>query len=187
MSRPCLTCIALASVHFWLAGPALADEAPERPLHADLELDPTAYALDGFSLHAGIGLRALRLDLGVFGLRVPEFVHRQPDFEEDFDGYGLKLQYFPNTEQRGVFVGVDGAYSRAYVRLSGSQLAARDHQLVLGIHAGFRFDIAAGFYGTPWLGVGYAFGADDVALDGKTFSANPLVVFPALHLGYRLR
>jgi hypothetical protein len=171
--------------------PQSADTAPdcpgERRFHADLELDPTAYALDGFSLHVGLGFRALRVDLGAFGLHVPEFVHGQKDFEQAFDGYGVKVQYFPFAEQRGAFIGVDGAYSRSSIHLRGSQLSARDRQFVLGINAGFRLDLPANFYVTPWLGVGYAFGAEDVTLAGQTFDTNPLILFPAIHLGYRLR
>jgi hypothetical protein len=159
----------------------------ERSFHADVEIDPTAYALDGFSLHTGIGWSRVRVDLGVFGLRVPEFVHQQPDFEVAFDGYGIKLQYFPFAEQRGAFVGIDGGVSRSHIRLEGSQLSARDNQFTLGVNAGWRFDLVGGFYATPWLGVGYAFGQDDVTLAGETFSGSPLVVFPAVHLGYHLR
>lgn len=164
-----------------------ADLMRESRFHADLELDPTAYALDGFSLHVGLGWNALRVDLGVFGLHVPEFVHRQPEFDLAFDGYGVKLQYFPFATQRGAFIGVDAAHSRSRVCLRGTQLAARDNQFTLGVNAGMRVDLVAGLYVTPWLGVGYAFGAEDLSLADQTFSANPLIVFPALHLGYRLR
>lgn len=164
-----------------------ADPMPESRFHADLELDPTAYALDGFSLHVGLGWNALRVDLGVFGLHVPEFVHRQADFDVAFDGYGVKLQYFPFSAQRGAFIGVDAAYSRSRVYLRGTQLTARDNQFALGVNAGVRVDLVAGLYVTPWLGVGYAFGAEDLSLAGRTFSPNPLIVFPAVHLGYRLR
>ena len=188
-----LTLIALASAYHLWASPGLAraatpaDCSTEPRFHADLELDPTAYVLDGFSLHAGIGWRKLRLDLGVFGLAVPQFVHGQRDFDVAFDGYGMKLQYFPFAEQRGAFVGLDGAYSRSTIRLEGSQLSARDNQFALGANAGFRIDIVGGLYLTPWLGVAYAFGADDVTLDGKTFAGKPLIIFPALHLGLHLR
>jgi len=168
--------------------PRPTTDCPYEPrFHADLELDPTAYALDGFSLHAGVGWGKLRLDLGVFGLTVPEFVHQQHDFDVAFDGYGVKVQYFPFAEQRGLFFGLDGAYSRSSVRLEGSQLSARDNQFALGGNAGYRIDLVGGFYLTPWLGVAYAFGAQDVTLGGKTFTANPLIIFPALHLGFRLR
>ncbi|HYP99885.1 MAG TPA: hypothetical protein VER96_14515 [Polyangiaceae bacterium] len=201
MSRPRLVCLALSWLYFGLAAPpaqateavapttdsAAPDSPPERRFHADLELDPTAYVLDGFSLHVGLGWDALRIDLGVFGLAVPEFVHRQRDFDVAFDGYGVKAQYFPFAKQRGLFVGVDAAYSRALIRLRGSELAARDNQLALGMNAGVRCYVAGDFYITPWLGVGHSFGADDVSLGGKTFAANPLLIFPAVHLGYRLR
>ena len=60
-------------------------------------------------------------------------------------------------------------------------------QFALGANAGFRIDIVGGLYLTPWLGVAYAFGADDVTLDGKTFAGKPLIIFPALHLGFHLR
>lgn len=41
-------------------------------------------------------------------------------------------------------------------------------------------------YVTPWLGVGYVFGLDDVVLAGESFTMSPLAVFPAVHVGYRL-
>ncbi|HEX2873705.1 MAG TPA: hypothetical protein VHP33_20755 [Polyangiaceae bacterium] len=197
------TSIAPASVFVLLAavGPAHAaapDAKPEIPgapsegpsqssFHADVELDPTAYALDGFSLHAGLGWSKLRVDLGVFGLRVPQFVHQQRDFDVAFDGYGFKVQYFPFAQQRGGFVGVDGGVSRSHVHLKGTQLTARDNQVSLGVNAGWRFELIGGIYATPWLGVGYALGQDDVTLAGKTFAGSSLIVFPAVHLGYHLR
>ena len=165
----------------------VADAPPESRCHADLELDPSAYLLDGFSLHVGLGWNAMRVDLGVFGLHVPEFVHRQPEFDVAFDGYGLKWQYFPFAEQRGGFIGFDAAYARSRVRLQGTQLTARDNQFALGVNAGVRVELVGGLYVTPWLGIGYAFGAEDLSLADHTFSANPWLIFPAVHLGYRLR
>lgn len=185
-------CVLLTAV-----GPAHAaapDARPEIPrastegsFHADIELDPTAYALDGFSLHAGLGWSKLRVDLGVFGLRVPQFVHQQRDFDVAFDGYGVKAQYFPFAPQRGGFVGIDGGVSRSHIHLEGTQLTARDNQVSVGVNAGWRFEVIGGLYATPWLGVGYALGQDDVTLGGKTFAGSSLIVFPAVHLGYHLR
>ena len=34
-----------------------------------------------------------------------------------------------------------------------------------------------------WMGVGYAFNAEDVTLDGKTLEVSPWTFFPAIHLG----
>lgn len=40
---------------------------------------------------------------------------------------------------------------------------------------------------TPWLGVGYAFGAEALTLDGATYRPSKLAVFPAIHLGFEFR
>ena len=37
------------------------------------------------------------------------------------------------------------------------------------------------------LGVGYTTEADDVMLDGKTYTPGRFTVFPAVHVGYRFR
>ena len=52
---------------------------------------------------------------------------------------------------------------------------------------GYRFDIGAGVYVTPWLGLSYALAAEDVTLGGETFESQRWIVFPAIHLGYRFR
>ncbi len=92
-------------------------------LRADVEIDPTAFVLDGFSLHSGLGTGHWRVDLGVFGMTVPEAVHGQDGFDLSFDGYGATLQCFLFKPQTGGFVGVDGGVIRARVALKGTELA----------------------------------------------------------------
>lgn len=169
----------------FLALALLASAASASPVRGDVELDPTAYALSGYSIHAGIGYQHLRLDLGNFAMALPQFVHGDDGFDVAFDGYGAKLQYFFRGDQTGLFAGVDGGVVRVHARLQGSDLAADDTQIGAGVHAGYRFSLPAGFYATAWLGVGYVFSADDVMLGGKTYDAQPFTVFPAIHLGYR--
>jgi len=166
--------------------PAVA-HADELALHGDFEVDPTAYALDGYSLHVGVGWKHVRVDLGVFAMALPGALDGSDDFSVAFDGYGAKLQYFPLDEQRGLFAGIDGGVARVRASLDGSDLSARDLQLNAGVHAGWRFAVTDDIYVTPWLGVGYAFGADDVMLDGKTYEASRYTIFPAVHAGYRFR
>ena len=152
------------------------------PWHADVEVDPTAYVLDGSSIHVGIGYDRWRLDAGNFALDMPAFTHT-PGFDVGLTGYGLKLQLFP--WETGAFVGVDTAVARFAIERDG--MIAHETDVQLGVHAGYRIDIAHGFYATPWLGVGYLFGAHDVALAGRTFHAEPVTVFPAVHLGYQFQ
>jgi hypothetical protein len=155
--------------------------------HADIEIDPTAYVLDGNSLHVGIGWRSLRVDLGNFAIAMPQFVHGDDDFDVRFDGYGAKLQWFPFAEQRGLFVGVDAGVARVQIDRQDSDRGARQTQIGAGVHVGYRISLPAGFYATPWIGVGFQTGADDVTIDGATYEGSALSVFPAIHLGYQLR
>jgi hypothetical protein len=178
--------VALAGV----GAPAAADNDSDNDsdaLHADAEVDPTAYALSGDSLHVGLGYRRFRLDLGAFALALPQWAHGDDGFDVSFEGFGAKLQYFPLAEQRGLFAGVDGGWVRLLAARQGTDLARRDDELQVGVHIGYRIALPDGFYATPWIGVSYAFSADEVALGGATYKPDRVTVFPAVHLGWRFR
>jgi hypothetical protein len=176
--------IAVATLAASLAAGTTA--AGASPLHVDAEIDPTAYALSGNSIHVGIGYDQYRLDLGNFAMRVPQFVHGDDGFDVSFAGYGVKLQMFPFSEhQRGLFAGIDGEVTRVLVQRQGGAMAERQNQLGAGVHVGYRIAIVDRLYVTPWIGVGYQFGASDVTLGGATYKASPISVFPAIHLGYQ--
>ncbi len=164
-----------------------ATTAAAEPVRADVELDPTAYALAGNSIHVGIGYRHLRVDLGNFGLAVPQWVHGNDDFDVSFTGYGAKLHYFLRDDQTGLYGGVGVSLARMHVKLAGSELAADDMQAATGVEVGYRIVLPHGFHVTPWLGVGAAWSNDDVMLGGKTFEPQRLQIFPAVHIGYRFR
>jgi hypothetical protein len=152
---------------------------------ADVELDPTAFVLDGYSIHAGLSRGHLRVDLGAYAMALPGFVHGNDGFDASFDGYGVKLQYFRRVDRRGLFAGIDAGVSRLLVEKHGTDLAVRQHQVGGGVHGGWRFALPAAFYATAWLGVGYNVGAADVMLEGARFEMTRLVVFPAIHVGRR--
>jgi hypothetical protein len=186
MSRLALLAASLVPLTAAAAPETAPDAAPEG-FHADVELDPTAYVLDGNSIHVGLGWRRLRLDVGNFAIAVPRLVHGNDGFDVAFYGYGAKLQWFPLAEQRGPFVGVDAAVVRARIDRRGSDAGARQLLIGGGVHVGYRIALPAGFYATPWIGVGYQLGAEDVMLGGATYEASALTIFPAIHLGYRFR
>jgi hypothetical protein len=176
-----MTRLALA---FFLLIPATATA---EPVHADAEVDPTAYVLSGYSLHVGLGYQRLRLDLGNFALAVPRAIHGNDAFDIGFDGFGAKLQWFPLAEQRRLVVGVDAAVAHVRVARRDTELAVSDGQLQAGVDVGYRFAIAHGIYVTPWLGIGHAFGARTVMLGGATYVPQRTLVFPAIHLGVAFR
>jgi hypothetical protein len=161
--------------------------ASAAPIHGDVEVDPTAYALSGNSIHVGIGYEHLRLDLGNFALALPQLVHGEDGFDVAFDGFGAKLQWFPRDAQTGVFLGVDAGVVRVHARLQGTAMSDDDLEVQTGVDVGYRFALPAGFYITSWIGVGYAWSTKDVMLGGKTYEPSPITVFPAVHLGYRFR
>jgi hypothetical protein len=154
-------------------------------VRADMEVDPTAYVLGGYSVHAGIVHERLRVDIGAFAMNVPQFLHGNSNFRESFDGYGLKLQYFPFADQAGAFAGVDVGLVRVRLRRVGTDLASQSDQIGVGVHAGYRFELGRSFYATPWLGVGYQFNAGATTLGGQTFTADRWSIFPAVHIGCR--
>ncbi|MFO0658259.1 MAG: hypothetical protein U0165_00270 [Polyangiaceae bacterium] len=78
----------LAALSFLVTTPATAAPTATEPsstdttapartseFHADFEVDPTAYVLDGYSLHVGLGQGRFRLDLGAFAMKVPGAIH----------------------------------------------------------------------------------------------------------------
>lgn len=163
----------------------ISASAAAEPVRGDVEVDPTAYALSGSSIHVGIGYRNLRVDLGNYGIAIPQLVHGNDAFDVSFDGFGTKLQWFRRDDQLGWFAGVDVGLARMRVQLRGTDVSVVDHQLGTGINAGYRFALPAGFYVTPWIGIGYVWSADDVMLGGERFDTPPVTVFPAIHVGYR--
>jgi hypothetical protein len=176
---------------------ASAERAPEAPpapsratpraLHLDLEVDPTAYAFSGFSVHAGVGWRALRLDLGAYGMDIPGFFHGNEGWDASFVGAGAKLQWFPFSDQRGFYVDVSAGVSRERVELRATGATATETVSALGADAGYRVSLPHGFYATPWAGFSVNLNADDVMLDGQRYTKKAIVPFAAVHLGYRFR
>jgi hypothetical protein len=160
-------------------------EQSESHFHADVEVDPFAYAFGGYSVHVGVGYRGLRFDLGAFALDMPGFLEPNEDFQSGRNGYGFKFQYYPFTEQSGAFFGAQVELAHELIESELSAAAHRERQLNLGVHLGWRF-MLGDFYVTPWLLMNYALGAEDVQLDGNTYEATSLVPFATLHVGYRL-
>lgn len=164
-------------------------EAPNASagLHADAEVDPTAYVLDGFSLHVGVGYRRLRVDLGAYAMKLPQALHGHDELDVSFTGYGIKLQYFLFGEQTGGFVGLDGGVARLTVAKPDMRLAERDTQVGVGVNFGWRFAITDALYATAWLGLGANASTRTVMFGDTTYEPSKLTVFPAVHLGYRFR
>jgi hypothetical protein len=153
---------------------------------ADVELDPLAYAAGGHSVHVGLGRGRVRVDLGAFAADIPEWLQQVDGFDVRSDGFGMKLDVFLQEDWSGPFAGVEAGLLGTTLRSPAGDHDF-DRSLLVGGRAGWRIPLGAGFYATPWLGVDYAIGAGDRNVGAYRYEQSPWVLFPTLHVGYRVR
>lgn len=155
----------------------------------DVELDPIAYALEGYSVHAGLRYDFWRLDIGAFAALAPEFSHGNQGIEAYGGGFGLKWDIRFTEDQSGFLVGVEANTSRWELRNSASGDVDRQRLFNVGMRVGWEFLLDYGFYVVPWVGVAASLGGEDVTLgsgaDAVRWDSVPYQVFPTVHLGWR--
>ena len=153
----------------------------------EVEADPTAYALKGYSVHVAHTLwdGKSRLQFGAFGAETPEWVHGNEGWTENSRGVTFKLDYYPLQRLRGLFVGLDSNYARVRYKLQETGESRHENIVGLGPRIGYRFDVGEHLYFSPWVSLDYQFGAKDINISGKTFEQGRLSIFPAVHVGWR--
>lgn len=155
----------------------------------EVEVDPIAYALKGYSLHGIYAHKRLRFDLGVFGIEQPGSITGNKDFTTMTRGFGLKVNYII-TGIRGLYAGLDAGYAANDVKDKNTMQTDIGHNLSLGAHAGYRFflfpkksNFLSGLYITPWAGISYNHVYDEVKLTG--YKEGNVGYFATVHIGYR--
>lgn len=155
----------------------------------EVEVDPIAYVLKGYSLHAIYMHNRFRYDWGFFGIEPPAGLTGNKDFAVRTTGFGLKVNYLLQGV-KGAYVGLDAGHATNTV--SNTKTGWRDigHNASIGAHLGYRFFLfprnqsaLAGLYLTPWAGLSYNLHYDKVKLDG--YKETPLGYFATFHIGYR--
>jgi hypothetical protein len=164
---------------------ARADERPdERAVRVEVDGDPAAYFVDGYSLHVAVVGAWQRIDLGCYAVDEPGFLHGNEGWDVSLRAWTLGWEHFFSGDD-GFFAGLSVAVAVRTYALAGTTLAVERHQLLVGPHVGWRFMLGAHFYLEPWLAVQYAYRGDAVTLDGRRFDDRPYVVFPTLYAGWR--
>jgi hypothetical protein len=162
-----------------------AASADERPgVRVEVDGDPAAFFVDGYSLHVAVVGPWRRLDLGCYAVDEPGFLHGNDGWDVELRAWTLGWDYFVSGED-GFFAGVSAALAIRTYALAGTQLAVERHQLLVGPHIGWRFMLGPHFYLEPWLAVQYAYRGDAVTLGGETFDDRPYVIFPTVYAGWR--
>ncbi len=158
--------------------------------HFDVELDPIAYALNGFSVHLGYQKNGIRYDAGIFGLDEPSSFSVNKDFKVKLKGFGFKAIYLGN-KPGGWFAGIgtDYGFVNAAHKVSGEQ--RKGNTLGIGINGGYRILVGkaaktgSGFYISPWLGIDKVFLVNKPAFTTAAYKEQNIRFFPTVHLGWR--
>lgn len=167
---------------------SLAQE--KKKIHLELETDPIAYLLKGYSFHAAVTHHHFRYSLGIFGIDPPDFLLTNDAFDVFTNGVDFKTDYLFNKDTKGLFVGVQANYGRDRIKY-GSSFSQDIWGLNLGIRTGYRFmfgkndQASKGFYLVPWTALLYATNAKTIIHDGQEYQQAKWVPFPTLHIGWR--
>lgn len=155
----------------------------------EIEVDPIAYLLNGYSVHGVYNHNHLRFDAGIFGIEQPASLTGKKDFKVMTRGFGLKVNYLIK-KVNGAYAGVDFGYATNEVTLKEDGQKDTGHNLSVGAHLGYRFflfprqkNLLQGFYLTPWAGISYNHVYDKVNL--RNYEEGNLGFFATFHLGYR--
>lgn len=153
----------------------------------EVESDPFAWVLSGFSLHGAAALGPVRLSVGTFGVDVPEFFHGNDDWDVVVRGGTVKLDWVGSSTD-GLFAGLDGQYARTrytYTPETGEPRVNRDG-VGLGVRGGYRLPLGgSGLFVVPWMSVSYSLDGRDVTVAAETFDRGRVTVFPTVHVGWR--
>jgi hypothetical protein len=175
------TIVALAPVHA-----AEVTDRVDAPVSLDVEVDPIAYALGGYSVHAGLRRGAFRLDLGAFAAEVPEAFHGSKGFEQYSGGFGIKVDYHPFERLPGLLFGGQITSMREQVRHTETGISKSERYLTLGGRVGYEIGLPGGFYLLPWFGADVFMRARSTTIAGATHAPGRVLFFPTVHFGYTL-
>lgn len=152
----------------------------------EVEADPIAYAVNGYSGHLAAFLtERVRAQVGAFGADVPEWLHGNDGFDIRTRGVTVKMDRYFSMRREGTFIGLDGDYSRVRYRHDESGESTSRNLYGLGPRIGYRFNLGSRLFVVPWMSVRYVFNTSDVTLGGERLEESEVAVFPTVHIGFR--
>lgn len=157
----------------------------------ELEIDPIAYALKGYSVHLIHVQNRWRKDLGVFAIQQPQGYGPNSGYSIFSAGVGAKLNYLLNKKETW-FAGIGGGYVENNIRQIATEQTAVQKLLSIGVHAGYRWSpfrnsksVFRGLYLAPWASLDYNHALNAVKWDKSSYQQARFSVFPTVHLGYK--
>lgn len=168
-----------------------SDSIPTKKHKWEIETDPIAFALNGYSAHGIYLYKRIRFDFGVFGISQPESYTGNKGFDVNSVGVGLKVNYLLNRRENW-FAGVGTGYGKNQILHRESNQRQNQQIISWGVHTGYRLylfkKIEKGkIYLTPWVSFDYNIPLNKVVFTQTTYKTNSFSIFPTIHLGYRFK
>lgn len=155
----------------------------------EIEIDPIAYLLNGYSVHGIYNHQHFRFDLGYYGIETPGKLTGNENYHIRSTGFGLKVNYLIK-KVNGFYTGVDMGYGETTATENDSKFEDKGHNLSLGGHLGYRLflfphqhNALNGLYITPWAGISYNHVYDKIKF--ANYKDSKLGYFATFHVGYR--
>lgn len=160
------------------------------PAQFEIEVDPLAYILKGYSLHAAITYGSFRSSAGVFAIEQPSFFIDNDAFSVYSSGFDIKTDYLFG-KINGWHSGVQVTYGRENVTLKETQQEQEVWGLSIGIRGGYRFMFGkaanhwSGLYINPWVAFIYSPDPVTITNGSQQYQQSSFSPFPAVHIGWR--
>jgi len=161
--------------------------------HLELETDPIAFILHGYSAHAGYQTGHFRWDVGVYGVEVPSFFSGYDNFNIRSNGAGIKLDYL-FQKRKGLLLGIESNISRERVSPKADDDKDPDRSFTnvyLGMRVGYRWMLGRknndykGFYIFPWVSfLSVNLNPQSAIIQGEEYKQHTFSFFPTVHIGY---
>ncbi|ETZ24912.1 autotransporter domain-containing protein [Pedobacter sp. V48] len=156
----------------------------------EVEADPLAYILNGYSVHVGVTYGKFRSSIGTFGIKQPSFQLDNDAFSVYSSGFDLKTDYlFGKT--KGFHAGLQLTYGKDKIGLKGSSDQEDLWGLNIGARGGYRFMFGnaenkyRGLYLNPWAALIYSANAKTISKGKEAYKQSSASIFPAVHVGWR--
>ena len=150
----------------------------------DVEADPLAYLLKGWSIHTGYSIESWRFSLGTFGIDLPESIHGNEGFDSYMKGAGVSSDYFLSGSIKGLFVGFQSGLLHFSIQNTSNKSATTHIASNQGIRIGYRWVLRkTRAYITPWFSLNYIMNAKTWHSGNYSYSINSWQPFPAFHVG----